>query len=283
MSSKLAVPRRNLQFLVRRPLCRSPSILLPRRNISTDTEPPHSSNIAAPEIDFENFSPNDLPPQTTKFARIVPASPSYFSGRPAFTDDLIALQALLRRFQTLPTLAPSAAPRSTWKRLEEYRLTVREDVQPTRYNKVKQILQRLNRIHPRVMPKLVKAALDDHRSPIDPLANKRKPGVIDADGRAYGTGRRKTAKAQAWVVDGDGEVLVNGGSLNTAFGRIHDRESAVWALKATGRLDKYNVFATVHGGGKTGQAESITLAVSRALMVHEPALKPALRRGKCRN
>ena len=80
------------------------------------------------------------------------------------------------------------------------------------------------------------------------------------------------------LVEGTGEVIVNGKSLSQAFGRIHDRESAVWALKATSRLDKYNVFAVVQGGGTTGQAEAITLAVAKALLAHEPALKPALRR-----
>ena len=48
--------------------------------------------------------------------------------------------------------------------------------------------------------------------------------------------------------------------------------------KATQRLDKYNVWALTKGGGTTGQAEAITLAVAKALLAHEPALKPALRR-----
>jgi len=51
-------------------------------------------------------------------------------------------------------------------------------------------------------------------------------------------------------------------------------------LKATDRIDKYNVWALVTGGGTTGQAEALTLAVGKALLAHEPALKPALRRGK---
>lgn len=74
--------------------------------------------------------------------------------------------------------------------------------------------------------------------------------------------------------------MVNGKGLHAAFGRIHDRESAVWALKATQRIDRYNVWALVEGGGTTGQAEALTLGVAKALMVHEPLLKPALRRGE---
>jgi len=83
-----------------------------------------------------------------------------------------------------------------------------------------------------------------------------------------------------WLVEGEGEVLINGRPLNEAFGRIHDRESAIWALKQTERMGKYNIFALVSGGGTTGQAEAMALGVAKALMVHEPMLKPALRRGK---
>jgi hypothetical protein len=82
------------------------------------------------------------------------------------------------------------------------------------------------------------------------------------------------------VVEGTGEAMVNGKTLTDYFGRLHDRESAVWALKATQRLDKYNVWAVTSGGGTTGQAESIMLAVTKGLMAHEPDLKPALRLGK---
>jgi small subunit ribosomal protein S9 len=67
--------------------------------------------------------------------------------------------------------------------------------------------------------------------------------------------------------------------LVQAFPKLHDRESAVWPLKVTNRLDKYNVFVIAHGGGLTGQAESITLGLSKALLVQEPALKPVLRKG----
>lgn len=110
---------------------------------------------------------------------------------------------------------------------------------------------------------------------------KPKPGVIDELGRAKGVGRRKTSSATAWIVEGEGEVLVNGKSLAHYFGRLHDRESAVWALKASQRLDKYNIFALTSGGGVTGQAEALTLAVAKALLVHEPALKPVLRQAGC--
>ena len=130
------------------------------------------------------------------------------------------------------------------------------------------------------MPQEVAATLEIYKRDVNPFANVRKPSMIDQDGRAFGVGRRKASTARVYLVEGEGEVLVNGKSLNHAFARIHDRESAIWALKATGRVDKYNVWALVEGGGSTGQAESITLGLARALLVHEPLLKPALRRGR---
>ena len=129
------------------------------------------------------------------------------------------------------------------------------------------------------MPEEVLEALEQYKRTIQPQFNVATPGEVDEFGRAYGIGRRKSSSAKVYIVEGEGEVLVNGKGLNQAFGRIHDRESALWALKATGRMDKYNVWALVSGGGTTGQAESITLGLAKALLVHEPDLKPALRKG----
>jgi len=130
------------------------------------------------------------------------------------------------------------------------------------------------------MPEEVEEAINVYKRAVDPYANKPVPEIVDEFGRAKGIGRRKTSSAKVWLVEGEGEVLINGRSINEAFGRVHDRESAIWALKSTERIDKYNVFALVSGGGTTGQAEAMALGVAKALMVHEPLLKPALRRGK---
>lgn len=155
-----------------------------------------------------------------------------------------------------------------------------EPVKATRYGRIVEVLQRLNYIHPSLMPEEVSEALKRFMRDVQPFLNVPKPVLVDEYGRARGVGRRKSSHAVAFLVEGEGEVLINGKTLTQAFGRIHDRESAIWALKATDRIDKYNVWAVVKGGGTTGQAEALTLAVSKALMVHEPALKPALRRGE---
>jgi len=242
--------------------------------------------IAAAEINFDD--PNAIVPQGDRNilqrARVVPASPSYFTGKPEFTDNLLQLSALLRKYQTLPVLQPGHAPRVAWKTLEQYKRSgitgaADEPVKAARYHKILNVLHRLNYIHPSLMPEEVREAMQKYKRDINPYDNVATPQYVDEHGRAYGIGRRKTSSAKAYLVEGEGEVLINGKSLLKVFGRLHDRESALWALKATNRIDKYNVWAVVSGGGVTGQAEALTLAVAKALMVHEPMLKPALRRG----
>jgi small subunit ribosomal protein S9 len=215
-----------------------------------------------------------------KRIRILPASPSYFTATPHYTDDLLALSGLLRKHQLLPQLPPGQAPRVAWKTYEQYKAEVDEPVRETRYNRLLEIIKRLNYIHPDLMPEEVNTALDRFKRTLQPFLNKPKPILIDQYGRARASGRRKSSTASVYVVEGTGEAMVNGKTLTDYFGRLHDRESAVWALKATQRLDKYNVWAVTSGGGTTGQAESIMLAVTKGLMAHEPDLKPALRLGK---
>lgn len=188
---------------------------------------------------------------------------------------------LLHENSSLPTLKPTQARRVAWKSLRDYKQTVGESVKAREYAKCITMVRRLHLIHPKMKkPELVQALsefMKDHQT----FDNKIMPHPVDKLGRGVGVGRRKASVARAWVVEGTGEVQINGKSLAEMFGRVHDRESAVWALKATARIDKYNVWALVEGGGTTGQAEALTLAVAKALLSHEPALKPALRRGEC--
>lgn len=261
-----------------------------RRFLATPAQQSGDEIRAAPPIRFDdqNADQSDdlFGDSSTNYRRIlprlriVPASPSYFTGMPSFTDDLLALEALLRKYQTLPVLPPGHAPRIAWRTLAQYKTQTGEPVKAARYKKIVKVLQRLNYIHPGLMPQEVQGALEKYKRDIQPFLNVPKPGYVDEYGRARGVGRRKSSHAVAYLVEGEGEVLVNGKSLTQVFGRVHDRESAIWALKSTDRIDKYNVWVKVQGGGSTGQADAITLAVSKALMVHEPDLKPALRRGE---
>lgn len=239
-----------------------------------------------PAKDSESSSLTDLvesvriPYQGVTHARAVPATPSYFSREPQFNDLYIRISNLLTKYHHLPTVTPSEAPQLPWTKLEEMRSQLGEPIKAAHHAKVMRVAKRLNLIEPTLRPAEVKVALQDFSRDINPFLNMPRPVTLDKFGRAVGVGKRKESTARAFVVEGTGEVLINGKTLSEAFGRVHDRESAVWALTATERLDKYNVWALVEGGGTTGQAEALTLAVAKALIVHEPALKTALRKGE---
>lgn len=264
-----------------------PSLRSPVRGYATETtqdtpvqsdpatELPIQAAPAAPEIDFStNFIRSP--------ARIVPASPSYFSGNPRFVDHVLNLESLQARYAALPILPAGEAPRMAWFKLKQFREYVGEQVPVKKYKSLVKILQRLNRIQPDMVPGEVRSVLDSFLRPGNPYAQTREPPELDENGRARAKGKRKESKAVVHLVEGEGEVLVNGKSIVEAFPRVHDRESALWALRSTQRMDKYNAWVTVRGGGVTGQTEAVTLAIARALMVHEPGLKPVLRRGKFR-
>ena len=234
----------------------------------------------APQRAQDGRTPNEEQKnrQLLRRVRIVPASPSYFTATPRYTDDLLNLSSLLRKHQLLPQSAPGEAPRVAWKTYKQYRDELSEPVKLGRYNRLLTLIKRLNYIHPSLMPSEVSDALERYKRDIQPFLNVPNPIIIDEHGRARAVGRRKSSTATVFLVEGDGQALINNRSLTDYFPRLHDRESALWALKATSRLDKYNVWAVTTGGGTTGQAEAITLGVAKALLAHEPDLKPALRR-----
>lgn len=226
----------------------------------------------------DQLDPRDDP--ILRRIRIVPASPSYFTATPRYTDDLLHLSALLRKHTTLPILPAIEAPKVAWKTIDLYKAEVSEPVRVKGYSMLVQLLKRLNRIHPSLIPEEVTQALEKFKRRVQPHHNVPKPIIIDKWGRAKAVGRRKSSSASVFVVEGEGNVMINGRTLTNYFGRLHDRETAVWGLKVTQRMDKYNVWALAKGGGTTGQADAIALGLAKALLAHEPDLKPALRKGE---
>ncbi|KAF9881333.1 ribosomal protein S9/S16 [Colletotrichum karsti] len=260
-----------------KPQWQRPSFQVGVKSMATTTNPEPKFTAPSSNVD----APPEEPFVGIERARPIPVSPSYFSREPHFNDAYIKLSTLVQRYQHLPLAPPEMVPRQLWKTLKGYRTTYGEPVKAMPYSQVLSMVKRLHQIYPKMMPEEVKLALQEFKRDIDPFKNVAKVTPLDKHGRALGIGRRKTSSARAWVVEGTGEVLVNGKSLNEVFGRIHDRESAIWALRSTARTDKYNVWALVDGGGVTGQAEALTLAIAKAMLVHEPDLKRALRKAGC--
>lgn len=154
----------------------------------------------------------------------------------------------------------------------------------------KQSLSDLARLRPAIQAE-VEAA------PVEPK--------IDALGRSYATGRRKDAVARVWLKPGNGQFFVKRGGpsaqlkrtapsadradarqkktayreLKTYFSRPTLQMIILQPFAAIDRLGRYDVYCTVTGGGLSGQAGAVRHGVSRALINHEPALRPTLKHG----
>ena len=93
----------------------------------------------------------------------------------------------------------------------------------------------------------------------------------------YGTGRRKTSTARVFLRPGKGSITVNDRTLDEFFGRKTARMIVRQPLELVNMGDKFDVSATVHGGGTTGQAGAIRHGLTRALMEYDESLRKALR------
>ena len=95
----------------------------------------------------------------------------------------------------------------------------------------------------------------------------------------YGTGRRKTSTARVFLRPGTGAISVNRRSFETFFPTEAQRTQIRRPLVLTATADKFDILATVAGGGVTGQAGAVRLGISRALVNFEPELRGALKKG----
>jgi small subunit ribosomal protein S9 len=100
---------------------------------------------------------------------------------------------------------------------------------------------------------------------------------LDAQGRAYATGRRKDATARVWLKPGKGVVVVNGKEQETYFARPTLRLIINQPFAITDREGQYDVIATVRGGGLSGQAGAVKHGISQALTKYEPALRSTVK------
>lgn len=111
----------------------------------------------------------------------------------------------------------------------------------------------------------------------------RLPKILP-DGKIHAIGRRKESVARVFLKpNGEGKVIVNGLPVEQYFaadGYIKDRVAQV-ILKpfvVTGTMNRYDVIATCHGGGFTGQMEAIRLGIARALLAVNPDYRLILRK-----
>lgn len=102
--------------------------------------------------------------------------------------------------------------------------------------------------------------------------------AIPADRPAQTVGRRKRAIVRARLVPGTGKFVLNGRPLAAYFPSKVHQQIVAEPLVTTERAETFDVVANLHGGGVTGQAGALRLAIARALIETDPEVRPALKR-----
>jgi small subunit ribosomal protein S9 len=92
------------------------------------------------------------------------------------------------------------------------------------------------------------------------------------------TGRRKESVARVRLYDGTGSVVLNGKALDDYFPALAQRIRALEPLRVASLEGRYDVHATLHGGGTTGQSDALRLGIARGLIAIDPELRPLLKR-----
>ncbi|MDW8237346.1 MAG: 30S ribosomal protein S9 [Aquificaceae bacterium] len=113
---------------------------------------------------------------------------------------------------------------------------------------------------------------------------KLKNFRLGFDNSYYATGRRKESIARVWLVRDSRSYIVRARSSGKEY-NLEDYlqrktlyELAIYPLKVSGLEDRFGVFATVEGGGISGQAQAIMHGIARALVRYNQELKPTLKR-----
>ncbi len=100
-----------------------------------------------------------------------------------------------------------------------------------------------------------------------------------SDNRIYATGKRKTSVARCWVsTDGSGQITINRRTAEDYFPRASLRQLFKQPMALTDTLDKIDIFATVRGGGQTGQAGALRHGIAKALVEINPELRRPLKK-----
>jgi small subunit ribosomal protein S9 len=128
------------------------------------------------------------------------------------------------------------------------------DVQPTGFDALKS---------------LSTAGLSEGQAPAEPQ--------IDAQGRAYATGKRKNAIAKVWIKPGKGQITINGRDQQVYFARPVLRMMLAQPFEVTQRAGQFDVMVSVQGSGLSGQAGAIRHGIAKALTYYEPGLRPVLK------
>ncbi len=92
------------------------------------------------------------------------------------------------------------------------------------------------------------------------------------------TGRRKEAVARVRLREGSGQITLNGKALEVYFPTMANRMRVMEPLTLTQSQGRFDIEATLEGGGTTGQVDALRLGVARALIEYDPEMRPTLKK-----
>ena len=121
------------------------------------------------------------------------------------------------------------------------------------------------------------ADLGQNAQPVAPEAPKHVQ-KLDAQGRAYATGKRKDAVARVWIKPGSGNIVVNDRPVDVYFARPVLRMILQQPLQIANRDGQYDITVSVMGGGLSGQAGAVRHGLAKALTHYEPELRSPLKK-----
>jgi small subunit ribosomal protein S9 len=175
-----------------------------------------------------------------------PVDPAYFTGNSKYYEYLMRANQLIRKHNLD---FASIAEQQRWKTKHSMIHDLELRISDQSYA---DFTNRLNVLYP-VQDSAVKEFLEQF-VPVGRTLDKAPPKQLSLDehGRSFTTASRKTAKAQVWLIPGQGQVYINGKSLSDYFTEVADRYNAVAPFEVANCLAKYNVWAIVSGGGPTG-------------------------------
>lgn len=261
-----------------RPFLKHPSLIFPKRAesaFSTDGRPLesafYSGSTGYQNLVYEIFrhqamaDGTDVPPPQASRAESATAESSTASpeplkeaGKQEEEDEAAAGKPPLEEGTGLSNVRPLV-----WVKKDTLSNMLHEELSAAHYE---DLIKRLVRLADHPQNSRVKDFLDQYRRPVFVYRTHAKIPQLNSTEEAMALGRRKTSTARVTVKKGRGDVVVNGMPLMEYFPRVEDRHQVLYPFMRLDLLGAYDVAIKVWGGGTTGQAGAIRLAISKAML-----------------
>lgn len=230
--------------------------------------------------------------------RVVPRMMAFYMANPALEEALRTLRALVDKYQDIPTV--ELTEKIHWVDPNTIYGETKEGLTKEQQQQFYSLLNRLSAIEPQLQPPTLRNLLYEMKdknsmatSDVGSVAGGQQSVVaamlrksLDQLGRSETVGRRKTASAKVYMARSHyptkpGQIYINNRSIEQFFPSIVQRQEALYPLKVTNTFAKFNIQASVRGGGQTSEAQAVALAIAKGISVQNPLLISRLLEAGC--